>query len=227
MEIKDESRLLHRCEESLGTSKKVIYNDCWEVIGPHATHVRSALDMAAGTGNFKRFLADKVTFPIDECDYSFGSRDQFYRVNLNETFDLNKKFDLITILEAMQYFENPRHVLRQAAKHLNSSGILLVSIPNLHSFTSTLSFIIRGCHSEFAGKNYPSQITPIHKIDLIRMMKELGFMIIGDGAVREGRMPGTHFKWQDIPIIGRFFRHSIFCDNIYVIGQKENNGSNA
>ncbi|MBC7713347.1 MAG: class I SAM-dependent methyltransferase [Rhizobacter sp.] len=220
--MSDEKALLKkRCEESKGTSSEHIYAVIDGQLKNKIKNSSNILDLGAGIGNFKKYLQKNNLYKIEEADFSFtGSREIFYQVDLNEKFNLQKKFDVVTIVEVLHFMENPRHLMRQAIFHLKDSGIIVVSIPNLHSMTSIFSFIFRGVHSAFAGKNYPSHITPIHKIDMLRIFSEVGMNNVQVFPSQIGRVPGLKSYWQRIfPGSRNVFFGEFFSDNIIFIAK--------
>lgn len=222
MEVNCNLFLMNRCVESKGASALHIYKTVEGVMEKYLPRNPQILDLGSGVGNFKSFLASKQINMVDEVDYTFNvNKEKFYSKDLNLDFDLEKKYEVVTILEVLHFMENPRHLLRQASKHLTKHSHLIVSIPNLHSMTSLLSLIVRGCHSAFWGKNYPSHITPIHTIDLVRMLNELNFSIVEIKSCNLGRIPGMRYYWQSFfPFGKKLFRSTLFTDNIVIISQK-------
>ncbi len=222
MKVNEKSHLLQRCELSLGTSKSSIYKEVLCALSPFLKDIHNALDLAAGQGHFKKFIVQHSPLVMEEADFHFHhERSLFHSIDLNENFDLKKQFDLVTIIEALHFFENPRQLLRQAHQHLAKNGLIAVTIPNLHSMTSLLSLIFKGSHSAFSGQNYPSHITPIHRIDLVHMFQELGIKILAIQPVLEGRIPGLKYHWQDIPGGKKIFKSAFFSDNLVFIGRKK------
>lgn len=222
MNVKPFTSLENRCERSLGTSKFIIYQDVLKVIKPKLFKNESWLDLASGRGDFKNFLNQEVKLHIEEADFMFGNeRPFFHGVNLNLEFDLRKQFDVVSVIEALHFFENPRHLIRGAYRHLSSGGMIVVTIPNLHSITSLLSLTLRGSHSAFYGPNYPSHITPIHMIDMERILIETGFKDIQITPVSEGRIPGLKLHWQDLPFGKSLFKSMRFSDNLIFVARKD------
>ncbi|MBC7430413.1 MAG: methyltransferase domain-containing protein [Bacteriovorax sp.] len=217
-----DSLLNKRCKDSKGTSAEHLYSEIEALLKLHLNYSATILDLGAGIGNLKKFLAKNNSYKIEEADYTFSEkREMFHQLNLNELFDLQKKFDAITVVEVLHFMENPRHLMRQASLHLGDSGYVIVSIPNLHSLTSLLSLIFRGVHSAFAGKNYPAHITPLHKIDILRILGELQMKNIQVYPSQLGRMPGLKCYWQRLfPGSRNLFINGVFSDNLIFIAKK-------
>ncbi|MFZ4712066.1 MAG: class I SAM-dependent methyltransferase [Bacteriovoracaceae bacterium] len=182
------------------------------------------LDLAAGKGEFKKFLLTKNIFSIEEADFAFGNKRQgFHQMDLSNDFDLKVKYEVVSIIEALHFFENPRKLLRNAYEHLSPHGTLIITIPNLHTFTSILSFVFRGCHSAFWGKNYPAHITALDRISLERMIQDLGPMEVEIGYSDKGRLPGLKLTWQRLfPFAHLVFKGQRFSDNMIFIAKRKN-----
>ena len=222
MTEQNELLLLERCQKSKGTSAQHIYAKIEKLLIKKLDSNSKILDLGSGIGFFKKFLMKKNQFYIEEADFTFvGKSENRYQINLNEKFELNLRYDAVSIIEVLHFMENPRHLLRQAHHHLVEGGSLIVSIPNLHSLTSQLSFLFRGMHSAFTDKNYPAHITPIHKIDMIRMLNELSMKDIEAVSCKLGRIPSMGICWQNLfPGSAKIFRSSWFSDNIIFIAKK-------
>ena len=221
MKVKSKTELKYRCDRSLGTSKGSIYRDTFLALNPHLKDGQTLLDLAAGTGAFKKYLTPRLPLLIEEADFQFSDgRTDFHTLDLNEPFDLKKDFDVVTVIEALHFFENPRHLLREAVRHLRPGGLLVVTVPNLHSLTSLLSLLFRGHHSAFSRADYPAHLTAIHRVDLKRMLQEVGLAEVSITPVSEGRIPGTSVHWQSLPAVGRLFHSPLFSDNLIFIARK-------
>ena len=108
----------------------------------------------------------------------------------------DQSFAAVAAVELIEHLENPRRLIRESHRVLKPGGVALVTTPNLESFTSLISLVLRGYPSAFSEDNYPAHITPVLKIDLRRMFREAGFTNASTSWSGWGRIPGTPWHWQ-------------------------------
>ncbi len=214
-------------EASLGSSSDDILKSILTYIkDQEIPNVQRVLDIGCGQGTLISYL--KEIFPNSEfvgIDYShFTEWDQSsYRFiqhdcNIDLPNDLGQ-FDLIVSSEVIEHLENGRHFVREIAKKLNSKGMMLISTPNLESFTSLLSFYFRGYHSAFGGNCYPAHILPVAAFDLKNMILETNQFEIKDiHFIKNGRIPKLKILWRNlIP----FLSGKRFSDNYFISAYKK------
>lgn len=96
------------------------------------------LDVGCGSGWFVYELCElgfKNTVGIDpalESDVVFSNGSKLFKKNI---FDLDQKFDLITFHHSFEHLENPVEILKKCASLLTDSGICLIRIPNIESWS--------------------------------------------------------------------------------------------
>lgn len=67
-----------------------------------------------------------------------GTYEGFGREINAETFELNKKYDVITCFEVLEHLHNVGLCSKQVVKYLKYSGIFLASVPNIKSMIHIL-----------------------------------------------------------------------------------------
>ena len=80
-----------------------------------------------------------------------------------------------------------------------------------------LSLFTRGYFSSFSDRCYPAHITPVLKVDLTRIMKEMKLIDLEVIYSNRGRIPKTKIDWQTIL---PFLKGRLFSDNFIMIGKK-------
>ena len=206
--------------QSRGTSSEVLYHHATQSLvsleGP-------ILDLGCGQGTLLRKLRAAGARELTGCD-GFAHENglssdgiQFVQADLNERLPFaGESFAAVTAIEVIEHLENPRHFMREIARILKPGGTAIVSTPNNESLTSTLSLVVRGQFSAFADANYPAHITPVLRIDLLRIFNETGFDRTEVTWTNSGRMPKLNVQWQGIS--RRLFRGRLFSDNYLVRG---------
>lgn len=148
------------------------------------------LDLGAGEGVFSLRLLDNGYKNIDAVDID---KDKFkvnmincfaYDLNGNFSVLLQKKYDMIIILEVIEHLENPRHFLRNCTEVLKSTGYLLLSTPNIESWVSRIIFFIYGRYNWFSAEDYQTHghITPLTRNQIFQITNELGYKVIQECA---------------------------------------------
>lgn len=142
-------------------------------------------------------------------------------LNLNEDLSSlgEESFDCILCIEVIEHLENPRNLVRSLWKLLRPQGILILTTPNIESWRSIFSFIIRGHFVDFLDSSYPAHITPLNEMDLQRILAENEFKEIQHEYSNQGTLPFlTRFKWQTISF--DWLRGKRFSDHIMMIAAK-------
>lgn len=206
--------------QSQGSSSSAIYNKVLSILQPVQGRL---LDLGCGRGEFLKLLSQRGWADTNGCDgFKFEgiekSGSSFALADLNKALPYeNSTFDVVTAIEVIEHLENPRHLIREATRLLRPGGVLVVTTPNIESFTSLISLIFRGYPSAFADACYPAHITPVLEIDLKRMLGENGLIKIQASWSEEGRMPGFGLHWQAVL---PFLKGSRFSDNIVMKAMK-------
>ena len=211
-------------KKSGGTSDNIIYDKIIYHLNKFQTKGKSLLDFGAGTGNLIKIL-NKFDFKsISGADLFNRPKNlektiKWYKLDLNENFNIIKKFDFIICSETIEHLENPRHTLRTIYRLLKNDGVLILTMPNNESLRSIGALIFDNHFVSFLDTCYPAHITAILAQDLIRINSEVGFMKPSIYYTNYGVTPKlTQFTWQDISL--GFLKGKYFSDNLIMVTKK-------
>ena len=85
------------------------------------------------------------------------------------SFNFNKKFDVITLIDLLEHVDNPIKLLKKANSLLNDNGVIIISTPNIKSFYSKLS------KDNWVGFDLPFHLTYFSKDSILFALKNAGF----------------------------------------------------
>ena len=209
---------------SQGGSSEHIHQTAAQILLRSLDKKAPLLDLGAGRGEFAELLAGLDFNSIDACDGYFSPEETNQKIRFTRT-DLNKDlpygdstFMGVTALEVIEHLENPRAFVREIARILKPGGLVLISTPNLESFTSLASLAFRGYPSAFAPACYPAHISPLLEIDLRRILKENSFINARTIFSGQGRMPAMDLEWRKL--LGPLARGKRFSDNYFITAKK-------
>jgi len=69
---------------------------------------------------------------------------EVYVKDVEKTFDLKQKFDIIIVAKVLEHLQNLRIFFENIKRHLKKNGLLLILTPNAHSISFFLKFLIKG-----------------------------------------------------------------------------------
>lgn len=211
-----------RAQQSEGTSNRAIYemvaaavND---VSGPDAI----LYDVGCGAGHLRPFVLDRVAryVGIDLLRYdAFPADAEFLPANLDaDRIDLpDAGADVVAAVETIEHLENPRAFMRDLVRLAKPGGWVIVTTPNVLSWLSKLSLMVKGHFTAFGPGEYPAHITPVLEIDLQRIAAECGLAEVRLRYSGQGRIVLTprHFPRA----LSRLFPRGL-SDNLLICGKK-------
>lgn len=219
-------RRLAAANESRGTSLAVIHDVVVAEI-ERSKRGGALLDFGAGTGTLTQALAATGQFErIVAIDlYNHGAV-RGHGVQWVLSSDLNEpapladdSFDVLVAVEVIEHLENPRAVAREWHRLLRPGGLLLATTPNVESWRSLLSLVVRGHFIAFTERDYPAHITAQTRADLRRCLCEAGFAEVHFFFTNEGAVPKmTSLTWQTIS--RNRLRGLRYSDNVGVVASK-------
>lgn len=130
------------------------------------------LDIGAGYGFWHNYLLEhqynchSVEPDNDCCIYA---RNEFGLPNYHqarfEDFAPGCTYDVITLIDVLEHFENPRDIIKSAYLSLNDSGIMFIQVPNVTGFKIPW------------GHNWglPFHLWQFNKKSLYCLLRECGF----------------------------------------------------
>jgi len=129
----------------------------------------------------------------------------------------NNCADVVCAVEIIEHLENPRAFIRELVRLTKPGGLVIVTTPNQLSLLSKLTLILKNQFNAFqeAPGLYPTHITALLEIDLIRIFTECSLTKPQIKYSRCGRMPFTPWHWPKS--LG--FHGGAFSDNILCVGK--------
>jgi len=211
-----------------GTSSSVIYRAALAAAKAHQPRPARILDFGTGNGQFLPHLqafcpsAALSAADIMERPATLPPAVTWHRGDLNGQLPVaDGSFDLICAIEVIEHLENPRHIMRELFRLLESGGVAILTTPNTGSYRSLITLAARGHHAQFDDFNYPAHITAVTELDFDRAGTEAGFKTLGFFYTDEGTIPKMlDHRWQNIPLIGASLRGRRYSDNYGVVLRK-------
>lgn len=175
-----------------------LHDDVFKLLQPFLSKELKILDFGCGQGAFSQRLVD-AGMKVDACDIDESQ----IRANVNRKIklDLNKdissnfseKYDILIALEIIEHLENPWKYLRDCLSLVKDDGIIVLSTPNISSFTSRLRFLMRGTLIAFENADLKhGHITPLSYVQLENMFNQLNLKVLKKGFA--GPIPIFHFS---------------------------------
>lgn len=209
--------VIKRARESCGTSSHSIYEMVAKTINERHHAGGTLIDVGCGRGELWPHVASLVTAytGADVIRYEGFPNDGFF---VNIDLDTGKiplpdgGGDIVVAVETIEHLENPRALFRELTRLSRAGGLIVVTTPNQRSLLSLMTLIVRGEFNAFreAPGLYPSHITSLLEVDLVRMARECGLHEIQVAYSGHGRVPGTAFHWPQVPgFSGRWFSDNL------------------
>jgi len=101
------------------------------------------LDFGCGSGAFAHWMARAGYDVVGLEPFSLGESAAFERVllirePLESALPTLGRFDVVTLWQVLEHLPRPNEILGQLARLLTPGGVLIVSVPNFHSWQSRL-----------------------------------------------------------------------------------------
>jgi 2-polyprenyl-3-methyl-5-hydroxy-6-metoxy-1,4-benzoquinol methylase len=209
-----------RALQSRGTSAAAIYQMAARAV-QRAGRCDVLLDVGCGSGALRGFVAHRIARYVgaDIARYQDFSTDaEFYPVNLDRLpTPLTDGFaDVVVAVETIEHLENPRALMREMVRLCRPGGWVVVTTPNQLSLASKASLLLKNRFVAFqdAPGLYPTHITALLEIDLIRIALECGLVDCAIFYSGSGRIPLTRWHWPSR------LRGRAFSDNLALSGQR-------
>ncbi len=124
--------------------------------------------------------------------------------------------DVVAAVETIEHVENPRAFARELFRLCKPGGLVVITTPNQNSLLAKACFMVKGQFPAFqeAPGSYPSHLSALLEIDLVRIAREVGLQGIETRFSDDGRIPGSRRHWP------RWFKGRLWSDNTLVAGLK-------
>lgn len=208
-----------RARESKGVSCHAIYEMVAKALGERHSKGGVLVDVGCGAGNLWQFVSDRFDhyIGVDAVRYdSFPAETQFipYDLDTSKVPLADASADVVCAVETIEHLENPRAFMRELVRLTKPGGLVIVTTPNQLSLLSKLTLVLKNQFNAFqeAPGLYPSHITALLEIDLIRIFTESGLTNIKTHFSNQGRIPFTLWHWsKSIGFSGRAFSDNVLC----------------
>jgi 2-polyprenyl-3-methyl-5-hydroxy-6-metoxy-1,4-benzoquinol methylase len=214
--IGSESRAL----QSRGRSSEAIYKMVGRALQP-AGRCEVLLDLGCGNGELRRFVDHQIERYVgaDIARYEDYPADaEFHRVNFDcLPTPLTDGFaDVVVAVETIEHLENPRALVREMVRLCRPGGRVVVTTPNQLSLASKGSLLVKNEFLAFqeAPGLYPTHITALLEIDLVRIARECGLVDCAVFYSDHGRIPLTRWHWPSV------LRGRAFSDNLALLARR-------
>lgn len=179
------------------------------------------LDVGCGNGALRGFVGHQIVRYVgaDIARYEgFPADAEFHQVNLDcLPTPLTDGFaDVVVAVETIEHLENPRALMREMVRLCRRGGWVTVTTPNQLSLASKASLLVKNQFLAFqeAPGLYPTHITALLEIDLIRIARECGLVDCAILYSDNGRIPLTRWHWPSA-LGGR-----VFSDNVVLLARR-------
>jgi SAM-dependent methyltransferase len=214
-----------RASLSRGISNAAIYRAVENAISGRSSRRDGVLvDVGCGAGGLWQFVSGQFStyIGVDAVKYDgFPEGGRFCKAEFNsERVDLpDGAADVVASIETIEHLENPRALARELVRLAKPGGLIIISTPNQLSFSSVACLLLKRQFQHFqeGGEGgYPTHISALLEIDLIRIARENSLTDIAIAYTNRGRIPFTGSNWPAMwPFRGRRF-----SDNLMVVGRK-------
>ncbi|MBI3450702.1 MAG: methyltransferase domain-containing protein [Acidobacteria bacterium] len=130
--------------------------------------------------------------------------------------------DVVCSIETIEHLENPRALFREIVRIVRPGGLVVVTTPNQLSLASKISLLVRNEFMFFQERPglYPSHVSALLEIDLVRMARENGLEHVEAMYTGSGRIPLTSRRWPWFVRAQRGSRGRAFSDNVIVVASR-------
>jgi len=156
------------------------------------------LDVGCGQGALSLRLHD-LGFEMTACDEfdHCKCREEINFVNSKiEDLPVDSVFDGIVAVEVIEHVENFFGLMPALKDRLKPGGKLIITTPNVDSFTSKMRFLLNGHHVLFSDKNITKDghINPIHDFQIRYAAEKNGLNVLSHTAIVKESYPKNFLK---------------------------------
>ncbi|HUQ72728.1 MAG TPA: methyltransferase domain-containing protein [Planctomycetaceae bacterium] len=209
---------------SRGTSANVILRRVAEGLDARRAIGGTLVDLGCGTGDLWRVIGNWFDeyLGVDAVRYAgLPAEAQLLEADLDAGCPNipDASADVVASIETIEHLENPRAFVRTAARIVKPGGWVVLTTPNQLSLLSKVCLLCSNQYPAFKERPglYPSHITALLSIDLVRMATEVGLDAVQIVYSQQGRVPltGRHFP----QLLSRWFPRAL-SDNVLLFARK-------
>jgi 2-polyprenyl-3-methyl-5-hydroxy-6-metoxy-1,4-benzoquinol methylase len=206
-----------RAAATKGRSGEAIYRTVASVIAKRHPGGGTLIDVGCGTGELRSHVAPLVGryVGVDVVRYhGFPADTDFVQIDFDNArvpFP-DGSGDVVVAVETIEHLENPRAFFRELTRLTKPGGLIVVTTPNQRSLLSLLTLVTKGEFNAFqeAPGLYPSHITALLEIDLLRIARECHVEEMELSYNNHGRIPATSWFWPvSLGFSGRWFSDNL------------------
>lgn len=179
------------------------------------------VDVGCGTGNLFSFVSHLCEryIGVDVVRYdSFPHDAELVETDLDDGMIPvpDASAEVVVSVETIEHVENPRAFIRELTRLVTPGGCVAVTTPNQLSLLSKTGLVLKNQFPAFqkAPGLYPTHLTALLEIDLIRIARECGLVDIAIIYTNRGRIPLTPLHWPG------FCRGRMFSDNLMLFARR-------
>jgi 2-polyprenyl-3-methyl-5-hydroxy-6-metoxy-1,4-benzoquinol methylase len=218
-----------RARQSLGSSGSAIYQMVVRALSQRGVQGDILMDVGCGTGALWPYVRNRFAryVGVDVVEYEGRPAElEFHRLDLDSgSPSLPDEYaDVVVSVETIEHLENPRAFFRELFRLAKPGGWLVITTPNQLSALSLLTLLVKQRFSAFQDKLYPSHITALLEIDLLRIARECCVTDISVMYSQSGRIVLT--PWHYPRFVSRVFPRAT-SDNVLIVARKSGSTEHA
>ncbi len=159
-----------------------------DFVEKHSSSKGKLLDIGCATGNFLKFAKDRdwQVLGIEPINDAARIARDYYQLDvITGTLDTislaGETYDVITMWDVLEHLPTPKSTISQCHRLLKNDGILVFSIPNLHSFDRYLF------GRNWIGWDAPRHFNLFTGRSLIRLLNTTGFDLVDKRCILGGK----------------------------------------
>jgi SAM-dependent methyltransferase len=175
-------------------------------VSQHVPAKSSILDVPAGNGLLAERLRRRGYYVV--CADINHERPDFVLANLEERLPFpDRQFDVVLCLEGIEHVIEPYALIKELCRVAMPDGRIILSLPNVQSYFSRLTFLVAGSLYQFASEDsrHPNgqvidrgHISPLSLVQLVYLFSEAGWRleaVRGDRIKRKILLPIYFMLW--------------------------------
>lgn len=158
----------YKTAAALERTRRLQFTRLLKVLNSLNPNLEKTLDVGAGNGFFLEMMQEEFPRAEHLAIDPYSENPKVSRLSF-EAFRQKSSaasFDLISFLDSLEHFENPKDVLKQSAELLCDRGLVLIKVPNrdafLYRFVKVLRHALPGLSQKVFRRLYQVDYPPPH-----------------------------------------------------------------